>query len=401
MYSPNSLSNCKKLSDTFEVIFSGSGCWFHSRFIFLFRLFPYSFKLINKLLSCLYRKAARFYTGFPFVKFIIAFNLFYSKMLEEIRVKKALNRISKSSKINLPFHWDLNIYRGCEHGCNYCYAMYSHRYLEIEKEYSSHSSLEEEDCAFFQKICVKTNIAEALEKQLKAGSWKKELINIGGVCDSYQPAEEKYGLMREVLALMIKYKNPVTISTKSDLILRDYDLLEELAELTYVNIAVTVTTMDERLSSLLEPLASSPEKRFSVLSAFKDTAAVTGLHMMPILPLLTDSPRNLEQTLSLAAKCKVDYILPGILYLRGETRKHFFNFLKLNFPELLDPYRRLYSKGGADRTYKAELYGMFKPLMEKYHLSGDYMKPMETKLLQPRQLKLTDFKLTDFSREDS
>ncbi len=314
-------------------------------------------------------------------------------MFEEIRVIKALNKIRATSGITLPYCWDLNIYRGCEHGCHYCYAMYSHRYLEKEKRSSSpgKKSPGEDDCAFFQRICVKTNIAEALEKQLGAKSWKKEVINIGGVCDSYQPAEAKYGLMRKVLALMIEYRNPVTISTKSDLILRDYDLLEELSELTYVNIAVTVTTMDENLSALLEPLASSPEKRFSVLRAFKDTAAVTGLHMMPILPFLTDSPQNLVQILSLAAECKVDYALPGILYLRGETRKHFFDFLACNFPELLDPYRRLYAKGGADRTYKAELYATLKPLMQKYHISGDYLKPMQTKLSRSRQLKLTDF----------
>lgn len=307
-------------------------------------------------------------------------------MFEEIQVKKALNKIKETSRLKLPFRWDLNIYRGCEHGCNYCYAMYSHSYLEREE---SCSSAGEENCAFFRRICVKTNISEALEKQLGARSWKKEVINIGGVCDSYQPAEAKYGLMRKVLALMIEYKNPVTISTKSDLILRDYDLLEELSELTYVNVAVT--TMDEKLGSLLEPLASSPEKRFSVLQTFKDTAAVTGLHMMPVLPFLTDSPENLEQILSLAAECKVDYALPGILYLRGETRKHFFNFLARNFPELLDSYRRLYAKGGADRAYQAELYGVLGTLMEKYHLSGDYMKPMETKLSCSRQLKLTDF----------
>lgn len=320
-------------------------------------------------------------------------------MFEEIRVTKALNKIKATSKIALPFHWDLNIYRGCEHGCSYCYAMYSHSYLKKKAEYSS---VEDENCGFFRRICVKTNVAEALEKQLGARTWKKELINIGGVCDSYQPAEAKYGLMREVLAVMIEYKNPITISTKSNLILRDYDLLEELSELTYVNIAVTVTTMNEKLSSLLEPLASSPEKRFSVLQAFKDTAAVTGLHMMPVLPFLTDSPRNLEQILYLAAEYKVGYTLPVVLYLRGETRKHFFEFLKLNFPELVHPYRRLYAKEGADRTYKAELYGVLKPLMEKYHLSGDYMKPMKTKLIQPgtelsqpRQLKLTDFSEDD------
>jgi DNA repair photolyase len=325
-------------------------------------------------------------------------------MFEEIKVKKALNRINKSSRINLPFHWDLNIYRGCEHGCNYCYAMYSHSYLE-EKEGSAfledsekkfRLSSKERDCAFFKKIYVKTNILEALEKQLAARNWKKEVINIGGVCDSYQPAEAEYGLMRQVLALMIKHRNPVTISTKSDLILRDFDLLTELAEITHVNVAVTVTTMDKNLSSLLEPLASYPEKRFSILRTFKSTAAITGIHMMPILPFLTDSPQNLEQIMSLAAECEVDYALPGVLYLKGETRKHFFDFLELNFPELNGPYRKLYAKGEADRAYKAELYGILSSLMEKYHLSGDYTKPTQAKLSRSKQLKLTDFSENDF-----
>ncbi|AAM04234.1 TPA: radical SAM protein [Methanosarcina acetivorans] len=309
-------------------------------------------------------------------------------MFEEIQVKKALNKIKGTSRLKLPFRWDLNLYRGCGHGCSYCYAMYSHSYLEKEEKPSCSG---EEDSDFFRKIYVKTNIAEALEKQLGARSWKKELINIGGVCDSYQPAEARYGLMREVLKLMIEYKNPVTISTKSALILRDFDLLEELAELTYVNVAVTVTTTDEKLSSLLEPLASSPEKRFSVLRAFKDSTATTGLHMMPILPFLTDSPENLEQVFSRAAECEVDYALPGLLNLRGETRKHFFNFLSRNFPEFSAPYRKLYAKGGVDSSYKAELYGVIRTLMEKYRLSADYMKPLEAGLSRSRQLKLTDF----------
>ncbi|MCC4771080.1 radical SAM protein [Methanosarcina sp. DH2] len=316
-------------------------------------------------------------------------------MFEEIQVKKALNKIKETSRLTLPYRWDLNIYRGCGHGCNYCYAIYSHSYLDKEDKKCS-SSEGEKGSDFFQRIYVKTNIAEALEKQLGARSWKREVINIGGVCDSYQPAEAKYGLMRKVLALMIEYKNPVTISTKSDLILRDYNLLEELAELTHVNIAVTVTTMDEKLSSLLEPLASSPKKRLSILRAFKNTAATTGLHMMPVLPFLTDSPENLEQVLSRAAECKVNYALPGLLYLRGETRKHFFKFLACNFPELLDPYRKLYAKGGVDRAYKAELYVTLGNLMEKYHLSADYMKPMETKLSCSKQLRLTDFTEDDF-----
>jgi DNA repair photolyase len=314
-------------------------------------------------------------------------------MFEEIRVTKALNKIKATSRLKLPYSWDLNIYRGCEHSCHYCYAMYSHSYLEKEKKCPGSG---EEGSGFFQKIYVKTDIEEALEKQLGARNWKKEVINIGGVCDSYQPVEAKYGLMRKVLALMIEYKNPVIISTKSDLILRDYNLLKELAELTYVGVAVTVTTMDKKLSSLLEPLASPPEERFSVLRAFKDTAAVTGIHMMPILPFLTDSPQNLEQILSLAAECEVDYALPGVLKLRGETRKHFFNFLELSFPELVDPYRKLYARGEADRAYKTKLYEVLCSLMEKSHLSGDYMKPMQSKLARSKQLRLTDFSKNSF-----
>ena len=314
-------------------------------------------------------------------------------MFEEIRVTKALNKIKATSRLKLPYSWDLNIYRGCEHSCHYCYAMYSHSYLEKEKKCPGSG---EEGSGFFQKIYVKTDIEEALEKQLGARNWKKEVINIGGVCDSYQPVEAKYGLMRKVLALMIEYKNPVIISTKSDLILRDYNLLKELAELTYVSVAVTVTTMDKKLSSLLEPLASPPEERFSVLRAFKGTAAVTGIHMMPILPFLTDSPQNLEQILSLGAECEVDYALPGVLNLRGETRKHFFNFLELSFPELVDPYRKLYAKGEADRAYKATLYEVLRSLMEKSHLSGDYMKPIQAKLTRSKQLRLTDFSKNSF-----
>ncbi len=101
-------------------------------------------------------------------------------MFEEIRVTKALNKIKATSKLSLPYSWDLNIYRGCEHGCHYCYAMYSHRYLEREEKdpFQVREFSGRESCAFFQRICVKTNIAEALEKQLGARSWKKEVINM-------------------------------------------------------------------------------------------------------------------------------------------------------------------------------------------------------------------------------
>ncbi len=112
---------------------------------------------------------------------------------------------------------------------------------------------------------MKNNIAEKLEKELQAPGWKGDVINIGGVTDSYQPAEAEYRLMPQILKLLTKYKNPAIISTKSDLVLRDYDLIDELSRLTYINIAATITTVDEAVREKTEPKAATTAKRFSLL----------------------------------------------------------------------------------------------------------------------------------------
>jgi DNA repair photolyase len=188
----------------------------------------------------------------------------------EVTCDTACNKLKR----RMPYSWDLNIYRGCEHGCKYCYAMYSHQYLD-----STH---------YFDEIYVKTNIIEQLEKQLSSAAWKRQVVNIGGVTDSYQPVEAQYKLMPEILKLMIKYKTPCIISTKSDLILRDYDLIAKLADITYVNVAATITCMDENLRQRIEPHGTQSIKRFAMLKEFAQTNASTGLHVMPIIPYLTD-----------------------------------------------------------------------------------------------------------------
>ena len=108
----------------------------------------------------------------------------------EITCGSAVNKLKRKN----PYGWDLNIYRGCEHGCKYCYAIYSHQYIDSDN--------------FFDEIYVKTNVVEQLEKQLSAPSWKREVINIGGVTDSYQTAEATYKIMPDILRLLIKYKTP-------------------------------------------------------------------------------------------------------------------------------------------------------------------------------------------------
>ena len=273
----------------------------------------------------------------------------------ETKCASALHKL-KSGK--LPFDWDLNIYRGCAHRCKYCYAIYSHAYLG--------------NGDYFGEIYVKSNIAKILERELSRKSWKRQAINIGGVTDSYQPAERKFKLMPDILRLLIKYKTPCIISTKSELILRDYDLIDELSRVTNVNIAATITCMDEDVRKKIEPGGAPSLRRFEVLKALSNTNAVTGLHIMPIVPFLTDSHENINALYQHAAESGVSYVLPGILYLRGKTRAAFLEFIKNEFPGLYRPFLELYKTGGADRQYKNELYKMVDTVKRKYRLTGNY-----------------------------
>jgi DNA repair photolyase len=281
----------------------------------------------------------------------------------EISCETAMNKLKR----RIPYGWDLNIYRGCEHGCKYCYAMYSHDYLGSED--------------YFGNIFVKTNIVEQLEKQLSNPKWKCEIVNIGGVTDSYQSAEEQYKLMPDILRLLIKYKTPAIISTKSDLILRDYDLIDELSRITYINVAATITTMDEKVRKLIEPGGVESSRRFKMLKTFSKTNASVGLHVMPIIPYLTDSFENFDMLFSMAKDSNVHYVLPGTLYLKGKTRTVFFDFIKKEVPHLYNDLAVLYKTGGADKEYKNALYKMVNELRDKYKLSSSYMKPMKEKLV--------------------
>ncbi len=280
----------------------------------------------------------------------------------KIDAKSALTKLKRK----VPYGWDLNIYRGCRHGCHYCYAMYSHQYLGNNN--------------FFDDIFVKENVVEQLEKELASDTWKREVINIGGVTDSYQPAEARYQLMPQILKLLIKYRTPAIISTKSSLILRDYDLIEELSRITYVNVAATITTMDEAIRSKIEPGGASSLERFGVLREFRKTNASTGLHVMPIIPYITDKEENFEAMFALAAECDVHYVLPGTLYLRGNTYRHFMEFITKEFKEVEPQLKRLYKTGGAGNEYKTPLYEMINRLRDKYGLSSSYTKPMKEKL---------------------
>lgn len=281
-----------------------------------------------------------------------------SARLHEITCQKAFRKLKRHIG---PYMYDMNIYRGCAHQCSYCYAIYSQRYLEQDD--------------FYHDIYYKGNIVEQLEKQLASPRWTKEIICLGTVCDSYQPVEKELGIMRDVLKLFIKYRNPIIISTKSDLLLRDIDLIKELSSLTFVNIAATITTMDETLASIVEPGAVSPARRATMLKRMKEeTQASCGIHISPIMPYLNDDEASFTALLKTANLVGVDYVMSGMLNLIGDTRKSYFQMLHQHFPDLVKPYMQLYPNGRIQPAYKQSVYSRYIPLVKQYHINTDYMK---------------------------
>lgn len=292
--------------------------------------------------------------------------------VHEIKCASAMNHVSSRF---LPYSWDLNPYRGCAHGCRYCFALYSHHYMG------------DGSSDFYNDLFVKVNIAERLERELARRSWAGEPVNIGGVTDSYQPAEARYRLMPDILRLMIKYRTPCIISTKSDLILRDFDLIVRLSEAAAVNIAATITCMDERVREKLEPGGVPSARRFEVLRAFGETRACTGVHLMPVIPFLTDSRANLSAICEGAHAVKADYLLPALLNLRGQTRTVFLDFLRHDFPQCEAPLCRFINDRQKRSAYRTALFGWLREESAK-GVSLDSVTPFRRLLTREEQLSL-------------
>jgi len=294
--------------------------------------------------------------------------------ITEIRCKQACTEIKNE---DLSSSWNLNLYRGCMHRCIYCFAIYSHDYLH-------------EGGNYYDDIYVKVNIANQLEKQLSSPNWKGEPIGICGVTDCYQPLEAKYKLMPDILRVLIKHKNPCAILTKSDLILRDYDLIEELSRVTDVRINASITCIDNEIRKKIEPGAKSAADKFQMLKEFSKTNVRTGVLHMPIIPYITDRRENIEQLYANAANSSVNYIMSKVLYLRGKTKEMFFDSISREFPQTIEPLKKLYQNrnGEASKAYKNSLYKMVKELKRKYRLSKKHRLNDNTTPLIPSQTEI-------------
>jgi DNA repair photolyase len=229
--------------------------------------------------------------------------------------------------------YTINPYNGCEHACIYCDARSEKYYL--------HPDLDNE-------IYIKKDVKNKLDKRLKnARTLLPDVVALGGVCDAYQQAEQKYKSTRQILEVLRKYKYPVNLSTKSDLILRDLDLYSNIAEDTFCTLAFTITTFDEKTANFFEPIASPPERRIQALKKIKKEYPKihTGVNFMPIIPYFEDFDENLEEVIKRTKKAKCNFILfaPG-MSLRDSQAQFFINKMKVSkykdrLKDLLDLYK--------------------------------------------------------------
>jgi DNA repair photolyase len=203
----------------------------------------------------------------------------FSKPLLKTQVLKDNSQtiITENNSPDIGFRYSINAYRGCEHGCSYCYARPTHEYLGFS------AGLD-----FESKIMIKENAAELLRARLMKSSWKPEIINMSGVTDCYQPLERQFELTRRCLEVLAEFKNPTSIITKNALVTRDIDILKRMAEYNGILVFISVTTLDPELQKVLEPRTSHPEARLKAIQALAEAGIPVGVNVAPLIPGLTD-----------------------------------------------------------------------------------------------------------------
>jgi DNA repair photolyase len=227
----------------------------------------------------------------------------------------------------VPFNWTINPFRGCEFACQYCYARYTHGYLERD-----------ELTSFETEIFAKSWNAESFRRELRQVR-SGQTLAIGTATDPYQPAERRFLLTRRVLECLTMIRGiRVCLTTKSDLIARDADLLSKISQHNKAYVSITITTPEPSLARLTEPLAPHPSLRFSALATLRSHGVAAGVTVSPILPYITDGRKNLEALAGAARHAGATHFGGGILFLRDATRTVYFNFLNRCFPELVPLY---------------------------------------------------------------
>lgn len=241
----------------------------------------------------------------------------------EVTCEQARTVLSRNDSPDLPFELSLNPYRGCEHGCSYCYARPTHAYLGLSPGLD-----------FETKLTAKLEADRLLREELSAPGYRPRPIALGTNTDPYQPIERRFEITRKVLEVLLEFRHPVTITTKSALVVRDLDLLVALARQELVCVWLSVTSLDPDLARKLEPRASSPRRRLDAIRRLSAAGVPVGVLVAPVIPFLTDS--ELETILEASAKAGAQTAQWILLRLPGEVAGIFERWLRLHAPERAD-----------------------------------------------------------------
>jgi DNA repair photolyase len=244
-------------------------------------------------------------------------------LLTTVTIERARSIIARNDSPDIPFDQSINPYRGCEHGCSYCYSRPSHSYLELSPGLD-----------FETKLFAKTNAADLLRTELAKPGYKMSPMAFGTNTDCYQPIERKYRITRQLIEILAACDHPLTIVTKSALVERDLDLLAPMARKNLVKVFVSIGTLDHALARKLEPRAASPRRRLDVLRALSAAGVPCGVMVAALIPALND--KTMEHVLEEAAQAGAQEAAYVILRLPNELKALFKEWLTAHYPERAD-----------------------------------------------------------------
>jgi DNA repair photolyase len=256
---------------------------------------------------------------------------------QEVRCRSALNRVKGKAYMQ----WSLNPYRGCTHGCHYCFARRYHSHLELDAGDS-----------FASVIFVKTNFVEVLRRELDRPSWKKESIGFGTATDPYQPIEGTYKISRGVLEALRDAATPVGIVTKGPMIVRDIDVLQDLSRRATCRVHISVPTVDEDAWDKLEPGVAHPLQRLRAVRELVDAGIDCGVLM--------------ERTIKAIAESGATSIGAMVMHMDGGTREHFMGLLQREYPELVRIYESLYASRYVRKDYEQRVQDVVSLMRQRY-----------------------------------
>ncbi len=277
-------------------------------------------------------------------------------------VKSILNRCDSK---RVPFEWTINPYRGCEFACKYCYARYTHEYMELDGG------------EFEKKIYVKKDAGPLLAWDVAhkysyaseaSGGTQAEHIAIGTATDPYQPAEREYGVTRACLEELARKEGlSVSIITKSDQIVRDMDVLQRIASRSDLAIDITITTLRSGLTRLLEPRAPRPDLRLAAVKKLSEAGLAVGVSASPLIPGITDRDGDLEAVAAAAKEAGAQWFFSGVLFLMPSSAKQFLPFVREKFPRLAKQYDQWYARNGyAPEEYRRKASERVAQIRQKY-----------------------------------